>query len=78
MPKPALWIPIDVHGNVIFDLINTEASTEAAPGEIKGTKHWPNPKSYETVETAKNIGVIKVSKNPFCFWVYQGGYMVER
>jgi hypothetical protein len=73
MPQIALWIPIDADCNVVFNKISRVCNEDE---EDKALKKWPE--TPVTVIGTKTISVTKVQKNPFCYWVEQGGEMVER
>ena len=73
-PSVALWIPIDADGNVIFDKVNVDCTRSNNPSRSV----YPNPKDYEEIIFTKTITVTKVKKNPYCYWVQQGGNLVER
>ena len=74
MPQEiVLWIPIDENGNVVFDKVSNVCN---ASGEHKSVKRPPEDRVK--VCEIKPITLIKVHKNPYCWWVEQGGEMVER
>jgi len=73
MPQIALWIPIDEDCNVVFEEISTVCND---PLDLKRTGNWP-PERVK-VHRTRCISVTKVEKNPFCWWVQQGGRMVEK
>ena len=71
-PGPALWIPIDEEGNVVFNQLRRVCNT---PGPPPGP---PDPiGNYSEINPPKTITIQKVKKNPYCFWVSQGGVIKE-
>ena len=77
-PKPnniVLWIPIDKNGDVVFDKVNSDCNTSGS-GSVPD---YPDPRGYKKIHFTKTITVTKAEKNPtYCYWVYQGGALVER
>jgi hypothetical protein len=72
--KIVLWIPIDENCNVVFEKVNKNCNTSST----KSVGAWPDLKNYKKLHLKKTITVTKVEKNPYCYWVEQGGSMVER
>jgi len=72
--KIVLWIPIDAKGNVVFEKVNGDCNV---PGSGPVTD-FPDPSKYKKIHFSTTITVTKTEKNPFCYWVYQGGSLVER
>ena len=73
MTQIALWIPIDENCNVVFDEISRVCNK---PEGLGSTKKWPG--ELVKVIGTRCISVTKVQKNPICWWVEQGGRMVEK
>ncbi len=70
----ALWIPIDAKGNVVFDRVNNNCNASGS-GPVT---EYPDLKNYKKIHFSTTITVTKAEKNPYCYWVYQGGSLVER
>jgi len=73
-PNIVLWIPIDNQGDVVFDRVSDNPTQSRPPYQSE----YPTPGNYEKIEFTKTITVTKVKKNPYCYWVQQGGNLVER
>lgn len=69
-----LWIPIDAKGDVVFDRVNSDCTKPGGPPSAV----YPNPKDYEKIDFISTITVTKIKKNPYCYWIQQGGILVER
>lgn len=67
---PKVWIPIDTEGNVLFDQLrsNTPGNPPIERGPIG---------NYSEINPPKTITIQLVKKNPYCFWVTQGGVLRE-
>lgn len=72
--KIVLWIPIDENCNVVFEKVNKGCNMSST----QSVRAWPDLKNYMKLHVTKTITVTKVEKNPYCYWVEQGGNLVER
>jgi hypothetical protein len=67
---PKAWIPIDEEGNVVFNQLRS--TTPNNPPTERG--HIGN---YSEINPPITITIQKVKKNPYCFWITQGGVLKE-